>query len=87
MIEAHLAFLGRFTCTVCLIADVAYLTYDAADRLFEERGALHGAVLPWPGEEWIWRLAPRVKPGGTSLFHQVRGAIRGCVGLDLKITT
>lgn len=76
LIEAHLAFLGGFTCTVCLIADEEYLTYDAQDRLVERRGALHGAELPWPGEDWVWRLAPRTKPGGTSLFHRVRGAVR-----------
>ncbi len=82
LIEAHLAFLARFTCTVCLISDQDYLTYDAADRLVEERGALYGAQLPWPGEDWIWRLAPRAKPGGTSLFHRVRGAIRGRLSLS-----
>jgi hypothetical protein len=77
LIEAHLAFLGQFTCTVCLIADEQYLTYDAEDRLVEERSALHGVALPWPGEKWVWRLAPRSERGSTSLFHRVRGAIRG----------
>jgi hypothetical protein len=76
LIDAHLSFLSRFACSVCLLADEAYLTYDAAERLIEVREALHGAILPWPGEEWIWRLAPRAKPGETSLFHRVRGAIR-----------
>lgn len=77
LIEAHLEFVGRFHGTVCLIADEEYHTYDAQDRLVERRGGLHGVTLPWPGDNWIWRLAPRVKPGGTSLFHLVRGAIRG----------
>jgi hypothetical protein len=81
LIEAHLAFLGRFTCTVCLIADQEYLTYDAADRLVEERGALHGLKLPWPGAEWLWRLAPRSQRGATSMVHRVRGAIRGRLAL------
>ena len=77
LIEAHLAYLGRFTCTVCLIADKEYLTFDAADCLVETRSALHGIELPWPGEEWHWRLAPRTGRGSTSLVHRVRGAIRG----------
>lgn len=76
LIEAHLAFLARFTGTVCLIADREYLTLDAEDRVVETRDALHGVALPWPGEEWIWRLAPRPRRGATSLFHRVRGAIR-----------
>lgn len=81
LIEAHLAFLGRFTCTVCLIADQEYCTLDAADRLVGKRDALHGVVLPWPGEEWLWRLAPRSGRGDTSLVHRVRGSIRRAVSL------
>ena len=81
LIEAHLAFLGRFTCTVCLIADEEYRTHDAADRLVKVRGALHGIALPWPGEEWLWRLAPRSEREATSLIHRVRGAIRGRLSL------
>src|SRR5262245_33096047 len=42
LIEAHLAYLGRFSCTVCLIADKDYLTVDAAERLVETRSGLHG---------------------------------------------
>lgn len=82
LIEAHLAFLSRFTCTVCLIADQDYLTYDAADRLVEQRSALRGIDLPWPGEEWHWQLAPRSKSGTTSLVHRVRGAIRERLSLS-----
>jgi hypothetical protein len=84
LIEAHLAFLGRFTCTVCLIADQEYLTYDAADRLVETRGALQGIALPWPGEAWLWHLAPRSERGATSLVHRVRGAIRGRLSLHIS---
>jgi hypothetical protein len=86
LIEAHLAYLGRFTCTVCLIADKEYLTLDAGDRLVETRSALHGIELPWPGEEWLWNLAPRAKHGTTSLVHRVRGAIRRRLSLDGAIS-
>ncbi len=82
LIEAHLTFLARFTGTVCLIADREYLTLDAEDRVVDTRGALHGVELPWPGEEWIWRLAPRSRRGGVGLFHRVRGAIRGRLTLE-----
>ena len=82
LIEAHLEFLARFTATVCLIADREYLTLDTDDRVAETRGALHGVELPWPGEEWIWRLAPRPRRGKNSLFHRVRGAVRGRLTLE-----
>jgi hypothetical protein len=76
LIEAHLDFLRRFRGVVSLSADVAYLYHDEQDRLAEETNALHGAEVPWPGEEWIWRLAPRRHNGGkTSLFHRVRGIV------------
>ena len=86
LIEAHLAYLGRFTCTVCLIADKEYLTFEAGDRLVETRSALHGIELTWPGEEWLWNLAPRAKHGTTSLVHRVRGGIRGRLSLDGAIS-
>ncbi len=75
LIEAHLAFLAKFRATICLVCDQEYLTYDEQEKLIETRGALHGIQLPWPGAEWIWRLAPRHERGQTSLFHKVRGAI------------
>jgi hypothetical protein len=81
LIEAHVDFLARFTGTVCLISDREYLTLDAEDRIVETRGALHGVELPWPGEEWIWRLAPRPRRGDKSLYHRVRGAIRAPLAL------
>jgi hypothetical protein len=67
---------------VCLISDREYLTLDAEDRLVQTRGALHGVELPWPGEEWIWRLAPRPRRGDQSLLHRVRGAIRAPLTLQ-----
>jgi hypothetical protein len=74
LVQAHLDYLRSFRGVVSLITDVAYLYYDEQDRLTEETNALHGVDVPWPGEEWIWRLAPRRHNGGkTSLFHRVRG--------------
>jgi hypothetical protein len=76
LITAHLDYLGRFRSVVSLISDVAYLYYDVRDQLTEETGALHGVEIPWRGEEWIWRLAPRRhNRGRTSLFHRVRGIV------------
>jgi hypothetical protein len=76
LITAHLDYLRRFRGVVSLITDVAYLYYDSQDQLTEETGALHGVEVPWSGQEWIWRLAPRCRSGGcTSLFHRVRGIV------------
>jgi len=77
LIEAHLDYLRRFRGTVCLIADETYLYYDREDRLVETASALRGVPLPWPGEDWMWRLVRREQNDGkTSIFHKVRGMIR-----------
>lgn len=81
LMQAHLTFLGQFTGTICLIADEEYLTLDATDRLVETCSALYGVALPWPGEEWLWKLVPRPMRGGTTLMHRVRGAIRDRLSL------
>jgi hypothetical protein len=59
LIEAHLAYIQRFQCLVALITDMEKLTVDRAGAVVERSSALRGVPLPWWGEEWIWRLAPR----------------------------
>src|SRR5262249_42904340 len=59
LIESHLAYLQRFTCTVALITDVEKLTLNRAGKVIGRSSLLRGVELPGEGETWIWQLAPR----------------------------
>src|SRR5262249_48938571 len=59
LVEAHLDYLRRLPGVVALIADLEKLTLNGAGRLVQRVSALRGVRLPWAGEEWTWRLAPR----------------------------
>src|SRR5262245_26326267 len=75
LMQGHVDYLRSFRAVVGLIADVAFLTVDADERVIKEEDALRGISLPWSGEEWIWRLAPRGKRGKTGSYHRVRGVV------------
>jgi hypothetical protein len=73
--QAHVDYLQLFRGRVCLIADLAFLTVDAEERVIKEVDALREISLPCLGEEWIWRLAPREKRRKTGSYHRVRGMV------------
>jgi len=85
LMQAHVDYLQSFRAAVCLIADVAFLTVDADEQVIKEEDALRGISLRWPGEEWIWRLAPRGKRGKTGSYHRVRGMISAKPRSELSI--
>jgi hypothetical protein len=73
IVQAHLAWLSRFTGRVCLIADRERL-YTDQDRLLAAEDLLHGADLPAGGSEWLWDLAPRPEAGRDfDVRHRVVG--------------
>ncbi len=59
LIASHLAYLQRFPCTVALITDVEKITLNRAGTVVGKSSLLRGVSLPFEGETWIWRLAPR----------------------------
>jgi hypothetical protein len=76
LMQAHVEYLQSFRCTKCLLADVAFLSVDALGHVIEETDALPGITLPWPGEEWVWQLAPGGENRGKGgNYHRVRGMI------------
>ena len=76
LMQAHVEYLRRFAGVVCLSADATFLTVDADERIVTAEDALRGLALPWQGEEWTWRLAPRDgNRAKTGYYHRVRGAI------------
>ncbi len=58
LVEAHLAWLGRFSCRVCLLTDVQRLKLRGA-TILESEDPLFGARLPAPERAWDWDMAPR----------------------------
>jgi len=72
LIEAHLEYLGRFNCPVCLIADVERIHRNAAGTEVLRETPLHGVPLPAGGETWIWDIAPLGEiDGDTEISHRV----------------
>ncbi len=72
LIEAHLEYLGRFNCPVCLITDVERIHHDAAGKEVRREAPLHGVPLPVGGESWIWDIAPLGEiDGDTVVSHRV----------------
>jgi hypothetical protein len=59
LIASHLAYLQRFTCTVTLITDVEKITVNRSGTIVGKSSLLRGVPLPFDGESWTWRLAPR----------------------------
>lgn len=58
LVSAHLAWLGRFGCRVCLVTDVERLKVRGG-TILESEDPLFGAVLPAPERTWTWDMAPR----------------------------
>lgn len=57
--EAHLAWLARFACPACLIADRVIEILDEDDAVIATLDPNKGACLPAGDEEWLWNIAPR----------------------------
>ncbi|MDF1794194.1 MAG: hypothetical protein P1U88_19935 [Thalassobaculaceae bacterium] len=57
--RAHLHWLGRFACPVCLIADREVEIFDRDGNPVATLDPNKGAVLPPADEEWVWDIAPR----------------------------
>jgi len=58
IVEAHLAWLGRFHCRVCLVTDMERLKVRGG-TILESEDPLFGAALPAPERAWDWDMAPR----------------------------
>lgn len=58
LIERHLDHLRELAPLACLIADRESLILDG-DTVIDREDLLSGAILPAPGREWWWELAPR----------------------------
>lgn len=58
LVRAHLEGLRALPCPVCLVADTLERSYTG-QRLNNEFDLLYGVPVSLPGENWIWRLAPR----------------------------
>jgi hypothetical protein len=79
LIRSHLAYLEQFAATTVLVTDVEALTLDHHGRIIERSDLLYGVALPYPGENWIWELAPRPES------HPVLSYSRRVVGvLDVR---
>lgn len=58
IVEAHLAWLGRFACRVCLVTDVQRFKVRG-ETILESADPLFGSALPAPERAWDWDMAPR----------------------------
>ena len=75
LVAAHLAYLGGFRCSVVLISDVERLIEDRGGREIARFSALFDMPLEWPGEEWLWPVAPF---GEIDRNHRVTHRVRAC---------
>lgn len=76
LVQAHLDYLQRFRCPVALISDVEKLTLDVRGQVVATASALRGVEFPYPGEEWVWELAPRPEIDPEhSYFRRVVGVV------------
>jgi len=73
LLQAHLDYLGRFTCPVVLITDIERQKIDMMNRVVERRDLLFGLPVPAFDEEWIWKLAPC--PEADARHHYYRRVI------------
>ena len=58
LVEAHFRYLGKFSGTVCLIADIEREILAPDGSTVETLSALREATIPWAGETWTWDIAP-----------------------------
>lgn len=80
LIEAHLAWLARFSGVVCLITDRTWTKVDGG-RTVSAEDALEGVVLPEPDRVWPWTIAPRPE---ESRSHDRINVVWGYVEYRLK---
>lgn len=57
LIEEHLAWLLRFSGSVCLITDLKWQSLTLGEML-EDEDALLGVEVPAQGRTWYWNIAP-----------------------------
>jgi hypothetical protein len=77
IIRAHLAYLQKFRAIIALIADVEAITLSAEGAVVKKVSTIYDETLPWPGDEWIWRLIPlRRSPPWQSEWLRVIGTSR-----------
>ncbi|MGB1006538.1 MAG: hypothetical protein ACPGVX_05140 [Thalassobaculaceae bacterium] len=75
LVDAHLTYLAEFRCAVVLISDVERLVEDREGREIARFSALFDRPLDWPGEEWLWPVAPL---GEVDRNHRVTHRVRAC---------
>ena len=75
LVDAHLAYLAGFRCAVVLISDVERFVEDRDGREIARFSALFDRSLDWPGEEWLWPVAPL---GEIDRDHRVIHRVRAC---------
>lgn len=77
IVRAHLDYLHRLPGVVAVIADYEALTLNANGDVLKRESTVYDVELPWPGEEWTWRLVPLTRqPPHRSEWLKVRGMIR-----------
>ena len=69
LIQAHLDWLKRFDCPVCLIADTEIEILGTQDEVIATIDPNRGVRLPEATETWLWDIAPK---GEIDRHHAVR---------------
>lgn len=59
LVAAHLSALRALPCSVSLVADTCERTLADDGTPHSESDLLYGVPLPFQGQTWTWRLAPR----------------------------
>jgi hypothetical protein len=76
LVQAHLDYLDRFDCPVCLITDVTREIFDARGDAVTTISALWEVELPWLGGEWEWQIEPLSEGDPDhSVVNQVCGIV------------
>lgn len=63
LIQAHLDYLQRFGCPVCLIADRIDREFNAQGELLDEFDPWWGVHFPAVEESWQWEVVPLIESG------------------------
>ncbi len=69
LIREHLSYLQRFAGVVTLVTDIQRLKLKDGN-VVDSHSAIYDVPISWPGQRWIWHLAPRPEASRVYSFHR-----------------